>query len=72
MIIMMDEFVKEFKIEMENFMEEMYVKLEEVVDGALFNMSFYNLDDEENYEKLEAVMMEVIQEQFNKIFGEEL
>ena len=69
---MMDEFVKEFKIEMENFMEEMYVKLEEVVDGALFNMSFYNLDDEENYEKLEAVMMEVIQEQFNKVFGEEL
>ena len=69
---MMDEFVKEFKIEMENFMEEMYIKLEEVVDGALFNMSFYNLDDEENYEKLEAVMMEVIQEQFNKVFGEEL
>lgn len=69
---MMDEFVKEFKIEMENFMEEMYVKLEEVVDGALFNMSFYNLNDEENYEKLEAVMMEVIQEQFNKVFGEEL
>ena len=69
---MMDEFVKEFKIEMENFMEEMYVKLEEVVDGALFNMSFYNLDYEENYEKLEAVMMEVIQEQFNKVFGEEL
>lgn len=69
---MMDEFVKEFKIEMENFMEEMYVKLEEVIDGALFNMSFYNLDDEGNYEKLEAVMMEVIQEQFNKVFGEEL
>ena len=69
---MMDEFVKEFKIEMENFREEMYVKLEEVVDGALFNMSFYNLNDEENYEKLEAVMMEVIQEQFNKVFGEEL
>lgn len=69
---MMDEFVKGFKIEMENFMEEMYVKLEEVVDGALFNMSFCNLDYEENYEKLEAVMMEVIQEQFNKVFGEEV
>ena len=69
---MMDEFVKDFKVEMENFMEEMYAKLEEVVDGALFNMSFYNLNDEENFEKLEAVMMEVIQEQFNKIFGEEL
>lgn len=69
---MMDEFVKEFKIEMENFMEEMYVKLEEVVDRALFNMSFCNLGDEENYEKLEAVMMEVIQEQFDKVFGEEL
>ena len=69
---MMDEFVKEFKIEMENFMEEMYVKLEEVVDGALFNMSFYNLDDEENYEKIQEVMMEVIQEQFRKVFGEEL
>lgn len=69
---MMDEFVKEFKVEVENFMEELYVKLEDLVDRALFNMSFYNLDNAENYEKLEAAMMEVLQEQFNKIFGEEL
>lgn len=69
---MMDEFVKEFKVDVENFMEELYVKLEDLVDGALFNMSFYNLDNAENYEKLEAAMMEVLQEQFNKIFEEEL
>ena len=69
---MMDEFLKDFKVEMENFMEEMYLKLEEVVDGAMFNMSFYNLDDEANYEKIQDVMMEVIQEQFSKVFGEEL
>ena len=69
---MMDEFVKDFKVEVENFMEELYVKLEDLVDRALFNMSFYNLDNAENYEKLEAAMMEVLQEQFNKIFGEEL
>ena len=69
---MMDEFVKVFKVEMENFMEEMYAKLEEVLDEALFNMSFYNLNDEENFEKIQEVMMEVIQEQFNKVFGEEL
>ena len=69
---MIDELVKEFKVEVENFMEELYQKLEELVDGALFNLSFYNLDNEENYEKLEAVMMEVLQEQFNKVFGEEL
>ena len=69
---MMDEFVKEFKVEMENFMEAMYAKLDEVLDAALFNMSFYNLNDEENFEKIQEVMMEVIQEQFNKVFGEEL
>lgn len=69
---MMDEFLKAFKGEMEKFMEELYSRLEEVVDEALFNMSFYQLDNEANYEKLEEVMMEVIQEQFNKVFGEEL
>lgn len=69
---MMDEFVKDFKVEMENYMDEMYQKLEELVDGALFNMSFYNLDDAENFEKLQEVMLEVIKEQFNKVFGEEL
>lgn len=69
---MMDEFVKEFKIEMENFMEELYVKLNGLLDEAMFNMSFYNLNDEENFEKIQEVMMEVIQEQFNKLFGEEL
>ena len=69
---MMDEFAKVFKVEMENFMEELYQKLEELLDETLFNMSFYNLDDEENFEKIQEVMMEVIKEQFNKIFEEEL
>ena len=69
---MMDEFMKVFNGEMENFMDEMYQKLEGLVDEALFNMSFYNLCDEENFEKLQEVMLEVIKEQFNKVFGEEL
>lgn len=68
---MMDEILKDFKIEMENFMMEMYQELDGMVDGALFNMSFYNLDDEVNFEKLQEVIIEVLQEHFGNLMDEE-
>jgi hypothetical protein len=68
---MLDEFVKGFKVDVEYLLDEMYGKLEELVEGAMFNMDFYDSDADANYEKLEAVMIEVLQEQFSKLIEEE-
>ena len=68
---MMDEFVKGFKVDLENLLDEMYEKLDELVYTAMFNMDFYDSDADANYEKLQAVMIEVLQEQFSKLLQDE-
>lgn len=68
---MLDEFVKGFKVDVENLLDDMYLRLEELVEGAMYSMDFYDPDADANYEKLQAVMIEVIQEQFSKLVYEE-
>ena len=69
---MNEEFVEIFKHEIENLFEELYGKLDLLIEEAAFNLSFTYPYDEASYEKIEGVIMEVLQEQFNKAFGEEL
>ena len=45
-------------------MDKWYEDLELLVDGAMFNMSFIEADPDENYLKLQEVMIEVLQERF--------
>lgn len=67
----MKEFVDGFKMDLEELMNKLYEDLDALVDNAMFNMSFIEDDPDENYLKLQEVMIEVIQEQFNKLFDEE-
>lgn len=60
----MKEFVDGFKMDLEELMDKWYEDLELLVDGAMFNMSFIEADPDENYLKLQEVMIEVLQERF--------
>lgn len=68
---MMDEVVAIFKVEFEALMEEMYQKLGQMVDDAMFNTSFCEGDPDENYEKLDQAMNDIIREVAARYFGEE-
>lgn len=66
----MDEVVKDFKADLEKMMDEWYNSLEHLVDGAMFNMSFYEGDVEEQFNKLQDVMIEVLQERIGCLLEE--
>lgn len=66
----MKEFLDGFKIDIEVLYKEMYDKLDVLIDTALFNMSFVNDDPESNYEMLQQVMIDFIQEQVVSQFCE--
>lgn len=60
----MKEFVDGFKMDLEKLLDNMYEDIELLVDNAMFNMSFIEDDPDENYLKLQEVMIEVLQERF--------
>lgn len=68
----MKEFVDGFRIDVEELYKEMYDKLDVLIDTALFNMSFIDDDPEHNYELLQEVMINFIQEQVaGQFYGSE-
>lgn len=67
----MKDIVNEFKMDLEKLLDDMYQNLDTLVCDTLVTMSFYNEDGDANYEKLQAVMIEVLQEQFSKLSDEE-
>ena len=66
----MKELMDDFKVDLEKMMDDWYETLEQLVDGALFNMSFYEGDIDEHYIKLQDLMIEVLQERLAGIFEE--
>lgn len=67
----MNELINDFKVDLEKLMDDWYYSLEQLVDGALFNMSFFEGDPDENYIKLQDVMIEVLQERIGFILKED-
>lgn len=67
----MKELMDDFKVDLEKMMDDWYDTLERLVDEALFNMSFYEGDPEENFIKLQDVMIEVLQERLSFILKED-
>lgn len=66
----MEDLMNNFKHDLEKMMGEWYEELEQLVDGALFNLSFYEGEIEEQYNTLEALMFEVLQERFGILLDE--
>lgn len=66
----MEELMNDFKVDLEKMMDEWYETLEQLVDGALFDLSFYGGDIDEHYIMLQDVMIEVLQERLSCIFEE--
>lgn len=67
----MKELLDDFKVDLEKLMDDWYYTLEHLVDGALFNMSFYQGDPEEQFTMIQDVMMEVLQERLDFILKED-
>lgn len=67
----MKELMNDFKVDLEKVMDDWYDTLEQLVDGALFNMSFFEGDPEEHFTMLQDVMIEVLQERLGCIFKED-
>ncbi|MBO5319075.1 MAG: hypothetical protein J6B01_04615 [Ruminococcus sp.] len=67
----MKELMDEFKVDLEKMMDEWYETLEQLVDGALFNMSFFEGDIDEHYIMLQDMMIEVLQERLGDVFKED-
>ena len=60
----MEDLMNNFKHDLEKMMDEWYEELGQLVDGAVFNLTFYEGEIEEQYNMLEALMFEVLQERF--------
>lgn len=60
----MNEFVEGFKMDLEELMNKWYEDLDDLVNSAMFNMSFIEDDPDGNYLKLQEVMIAVLQERF--------
>ena len=66
----MEDLMNDFKIGLEQMMDDWYDTLEQLVDGALFNLSFYEGDIDEHYIMLQDIMIEVLQERLGCILEE--
>lgn len=67
----MKELMNDFKVDLEKMMDDWYHSLEQLVDGALFNMSFFEGDPEEHFAMLEKVMIEMLQERVGCLLKED-
>ena len=63
--------MNDFEVDLEKMMDDWYDTLEQLVDGALFNMSFCKGDPEEHFVMLEEVMIEVLQERLGCLLKED-
>jgi hypothetical protein len=61
----MEDLMNDFKIDLEKMMDDWYDTLEQLVDGALFNLSFYEGDLDEHYIMLQDIMIEVLRERLS-------
>ena len=68
--LIMNEVVNDFKVELEKMMDDWYNSLEHLVDGAMFNMSFYGTDVDKQFSMLQDVMIEVLQERIGCLLEE--
>lgn len=67
----MKEFVDGFKVDLDELMDELYQKLDQLICDALFNMSFFEGDVDDHYAQLQEVMIEVIQERIGMAFDKD-
>lgn len=63
----MEELMQMYKEELEKMMDDWYNELEQLVDGVLFNLSFYEGDLDENYIKFQDMMIEVLRERLGGV-----
>lgn len=66
----MEDLMNDFKIDLEQMMDDWYETLELLVDEALFNLSFYEGDIDEHYIMLQDMMIAVLQERLGCILEE--
>lgn len=66
----MEDLMNNFKIDLEQMMDDWYETLELLVDEALFNLSFYEGDIDEHYIMLQDMMIAVLQERLGCILEE--
>ena len=66
----MEELMQMYKEELEKMLDDWYNELEQLVDGVLFNLSFYEGDLDENYIKFQDMMIEVLRERLGGVFEE--
>lgn len=67
----MEELMSYFKQALEEMMDEWYESLEQLMDDVLFSLSFSGCEIEEQYDVLEALMIEVLQERFGDLLEEQ-
>ena len=67
----MKELMDDFKVDLEKMMDDWYESLEQLVDGALFNMSFFEGDIDEHYIMLQDLMIDVLRERLGGVFQED-
>lgn len=60
----MKEVEERFKVDLEELLDNMYQKFEELIDGAMFDMSFFGTDCDEQFLRLQEIMIEVLQDRF--------